>query len=71
MSLPAYQDRVRHSNPLESVTGTVIAVFTATRIGLEQKDVTMLDVRTDDDKIIYSTPAENWITVSTEEENFE
>lgn len=65
---PGYQDRVKHKyNTSESTTGTVIAKYPGFGKDIKKQ---FLDVRTDDDRIIYETPAENWEIVQTEEERF-
>lgn len=59
---PKYQDRVKHRTSAEAVVGTVIAKY-------KNYDWWALDVRTDDNKIVYKTPAKNWDTISTEEKS--
>lgn len=54
---PNFQDRVKHKNLSEPTSGTVIAKYPG--LGKNKKKQ-FLDVRTDDDRIIYETPAENW-----------
>ena len=51
--MPEYQDQVKHING--EVTGTVIADYVI-------RQVRYFDVRTDEDRIIYTTPASNWET---------
>lgn len=57
--LPAYQDEVKHKNG--EAVGTVIAVFKTDKSN-------MLDVRLSDERILYSTPAENWMVTRTREQ---
>lgn len=79
MAIPNYQDRVKHRTASELVIGTVIAKYRINR-GLKEVEnkkayfeetIDVLDVRSDDDKIYYSTPAKNWETIMTEEESNE
>lgn len=48
-----FRDQVKHING--EVTGIVIAEYTI-------REELYFDVRTDDNHIIYATPASNWIT---------
>jgi len=51
--MPEFQDHVKHVNG--EVTGVVIADYVI-------RGTRLFDVRTDTDRIIYATPATNWIT---------
>lgn len=64
MAEPNFQDRVKHRTSKEVTTGVVIAKYAI-------YDMQHLDVRTDEDKIIYKTPAKNWETIETEAERYE
>lgn len=76
--MPEYQDRVKHKTASDAILGTVIAKYQY-EVGLQKTTETLaipiyqsyLDVRSDDGKIYYETPEENWETISTEEENYE
>jgi hypothetical protein len=74
MPEPNFQDRVKHKTSGIAVTGIVVAKYPNTYFN-DLKDLRgtewLLDVRSDEHKIIYATPAENWETISTEEERFE
>jgi len=61
--IPEVQDQVKHISG--EMTGTVIARFTEGR-----PIAVKLDVRGDDGRIYYNTPAENWERVRTEEETW-
>lgn len=63
MAEPKFQDRVRHKFSANLVTGTVIAKYPACDvqyISNKGPKLQLLDVRSDDDRIYYATPAENW-----------
>ena len=60
MGTPKYMDIVR--SKLNETIGVVIAVYT------DEKEVLRFDIRTNEDRVYYGTPAENWTTVSKEED---
>ena len=55
-----YYDHVKHKN--NDMTGVVIAIY-------QRDDVTVFDVKGDDEKIYYKTPAANWTFVKEEHDN--
>lgn len=63
--VPEYYDHVKHRK--NDTTGVVIAVY-ARRGSTKTVDETLFDVKGDDGKIYYKTPAENWKFVRGESE---
>jgi len=80
---PEFRDRVKHKTSADHTTGVVIAKYPAVilngemikhpkpfKLGLKQIDVKQyLDVRGDDDKIYWETPAANWEVIKAYDEN--
>lgn len=63
--IPKFQDLVKHIKS-PNATGVVIAVY---QLYAENKPfMTAFDVRLQDDTILYSTPAENWKTIKSEDD---
>ena len=64
-SVPNLQDMVSHK--LNDMSGVVIAKFAGLKFNPPKPGI-FLDVRGDNNRVYYNTPAENWTVIATREE---